>query len=891
MVSKIKFGLKWNSFKNMVTFSLLSLVILAIITGMASAAITSITVTSPNGGEKWSGNKTINWTSSGSGDTVNIYYSTNDFIGTSILLSSGETNDGSYTLNTTLLSDNTNYKIKVRATIDFDVSDISNAAFTIDNTVPVISLVTPASSSFVNGTFAANYTLSEELTSGTIIFTRTGGSDDANSIHTYNLVGADLTSGAHSISRADLEIGFGNSLVNNTVYNMTVSAIDTASNAATPVINTNITYYDITPPNAPAITVPTSGATLTSANIWVNGTTDADTANVTVYVNGSSTNVSFAVTSGTFNISNVPLGADGSHEINVSAMDAVGNVNTTNATVTVTLDTTPPIAPTITVPTNGATLASAYTWVNGTIDANTTNVTVYVNNTATNVSVAVNSGIFNISNVPLGADGSHEINVSAMDAQGNVNTTNATVIVTVAIPPNAPTITMPTGNTILSYTWVNGTTDSDTANVTVYVNNVMTNESVAVSGNIFNISNVPLVNGVNVINVTAKDAQGNVNTTNGTKTISVDTIMPDVPTIDVPTNLTILTSLYISVNGTTDGDTASVTVYVNGTLKNVLDVNAGIFNISNVYLGADGSHEINVSAMDAAGNINTTNATVIVTVDTTAPTTPVVTDDGASTTNTTSLHASWTSTDAVSGIAEYFYAIGTSAGATNVVSWTSTGTTPNVTNSSLSLTVGTTYYFTVKVKDLAGFNSTAGNSNGIAVLHSSAAGTYDIELLPGWNLISLPLMPTNETIQDVTAGIQNQINISYGIWYYDPLSGWLSYAPGVPSDLTMMQAGKGYWIYMDSSTTLTNTGSFLPAGNSLPPEYSVYTGWNLIGIHAQTDKTASDYLANVGAYGTGWSSLFKYTAGQYNSISSSGTMNRGNGFWLYAPRNGTIIPN
>lgn len=99
---------------------------------------------------------------------------------------------------------------------------------------------------------------------------------------------------------------------------------------------------DTTPPAAPTIAVPADGSTLASAYTWVNGTTSADTANVTVYVNGSITNASVAVSGATFNISNVPLGADGVREINVSARDAAGNVNATNATVTVTVDTIAP---------------------------------------------------------------------------------------------------------------------------------------------------------------------------------------------------------------------------------------------------------------------------------------------------------------------------------------------------------------------------------------------------------------------------------------------------------------------------------------------------------------------------------------------------------------------
>lgn len=44
-------------------------------TKSAEALITTITVTAPNGTEKWSGTKNITWTSDGvGGDSVDIYY-------------------------------------------------------------------------------------------------------------------------------------------------------------------------------------------------------------------------------------------------------------------------------------------------------------------------------------------------------------------------------------------------------------------------------------------------------------------------------------------------------------------------------------------------------------------------------------------------------------------------------------------------------------------------------------------------------------------------------------------------------------------------------------------------------------------------------------------------
>jgi len=130
-------------------------------------------------------------------------------------------------------------------------------------------------------------------------------------------------------------------------------------------------------------------------------------------------------------------------------------------------------------------------------------------------------------------------------------------------------------------------------------------------------------------------------------------------------------------------------------------------------LGSYKTYHYRVKSGNAAGNSVPSADFTFTTADVTVPSSPAVTDDGGSTTDLTQLHASWSSSDADSGVAEYQYAIGTTSGGTDVVNWTSVGTDTSVTKTGLSLNAGTTYYFTVKAKNGSGLWSNVGNSDGI----------------------------------------------------------------------------------------------------------------------------------------------------------------------------------
>lgn len=98
----------------------------------------------------------------------------------------------------------------------------------------------------------------------------------------------------------------------------------------------------------------------------------------------------------------------------------------------------------------------------------------------------------------------------------------------------------------------------------------------------------------------------------------------------------------------------------------------------------------------------------------TCPNPPIVTDDGATTTGSDRLHASWQPpAGGKQPIAEYQYAIGTTAKATDVVGWTSAGVSTSIDHTGLNLEDGVPYYISVRAKDSHGHWGAIGCSDGI----------------------------------------------------------------------------------------------------------------------------------------------------------------------------------
>jgi uncharacterized protein YkwD len=117
----------------------------------------------------------------------------------------------------------------------------------------------------------------------------------------------------------------------------------------------------------------------------------------------------------------------------------------------------------------------------------------------------------------------------------------------------------------------------------------------------------------------------------------------------------------------------------------------------------------------------------------------------------------------------------------------------------------------------------------------------DIPLYDGWNLVSLPLIPSDPDPAAVLASIAGSFTIAWG---YDPDldNPWLDYDPNAPaiSTLVAIDETMGFWLHMTRDATLTVTGAE-PETTNIP----ISTGWNLFGYPSGDPAAVDQLLAGI----------------------------------------------
>ena len=189
----------------------------------------------------------------------------------------------------------------------------------------------------------------------------------------------------------------------------------------------------------------------------------------------------------------------------------------------------------------------------------------------------------------------------------------------------------------------------------------------------------------------------------------------------------------------------------------------------------------------------------------------------------------------------------------------------------------------------------SGSLNGICEV-TFVATTLDVELSPGWNLISVPRRLENSSIEAVFDGITTVTKVytyQNGNWTGSAYDGaWSEIISGHPID--DIEDGIGYWVYATEPTTVTISLEPLGYVEVIPPDYELSMGWTMIGyttLQLEPEMPVPVYLTNLD--GT-WKSLYRYTpaVGYEQAKPDFGFeyTELGRGYWIYLNEVGVLVP-
>ena len=168
---------------------------------------------------------------------------------------------------------------------------------------------------------------------------------------------------------------------------------------------------------------------------------------------------------------------------------------------------------------------------------------------------------------------------------------------------------------------------------------------------------------------------------------------------------------------------------------------------------------------------------------------------------------------------------------------------------------------------------------------------FDIGLLVGWNLISLPGIPEDPAIEEVLADLITKAaadpTFTFTVWYYD-CGTWYVYNNGDYATLTEMHDGASYWIEVSAAATFKVKGVWYPEPPGPPLKYCYHECWNMVGFTDNAASTVAIYtaaLAPAGAifYWMGWNA-----ATQTWTVSPALAV--GQGYWMAFGVNACFAP-
>ena len=427
---------------------------------------------------------------------------------------------------------------------------------------------------------------------------------------------------------------------------VTATATDNAGNTSP---GTTLNAPDITAPDAPAITsvtddiAPQTGAVSNGGSTndqrpQLSGTGEAGST-VTIYDGGVAIGTAVVASNGTWTFTPSVDLSESTHQITVRATDAAGNTGPASPVFTLTVDLTPPDAPTAIVLTDdtgvirgtitsGTPTDASQPLLAGTGEPGGT-ITIYDNGVAVGTTTVLPNGTWSVTpDGPL-PDGTHTITVVETDAAGNQSTASEPIVFTVdTTPPLAP------GDLVVSNDGgtITGTAEPGST-VTIREGDVTLGTVVADSQGNFSLTlSPPKING-EILTADATDAAGN--TGPATAAASPDITPPQTPIIVSVIDDVQATTGPVGPNGITNdraptvngtGEAGSTITIYNGSdvLGTTVVPSSGLWSFTPSTPLTDGTYVLTATATDPAGNPSGISTAWTINVDGTAPGAPVI---------------------------------------------------------------------------------------------------------------------------------------------------------------------------------------------------------------------------------------------------------------------------
>ena len=221
-----------------------------------------------------------------------------------------------------------------------------------------------------------------------------------------------------------------------TTYYFRATATNALGTSTGSILSFMTSALPVTP--TPTVTAPANGSSTNDPTPTYQGTAPAGST-VTVYVDGASMGPTTATTGGTFSLTPSTGLSQGSHTVYATAQSTGSTVSADSNPNTFRVDTTPPNAPVVVAPANGATTTNNRPTYAGTAEANSI-VTVFVGGSSIGTTTADGAGNWTLPQPTALADGARTVRATATDAAGNVSASSTTNTFTVDTN-QAPVIT------------------------------------------------------------------------------------------------------------------------------------------------------------------------------------------------------------------------------------------------------------------------------------------------------------------------------------------------------------------------------------------------------------------------------------------------------------------